>query len=489
MEKKLRVILVVPNFRWTDSDVNALWHYIPYNLCLLAAMIEPLCDVQIVDAHKRDMTHEQFRDILRALAPDVVGITVLMDQYAYSGHKAAAIVKTVDPSIKVLLGGVYATMNPQKAIEDKNIDYVVIGEGEYLLQKMIRFFQGEAPLPDKGICFRVDTDIENRGMGEYIADLDKLPLPAYHLIDYSSYANNVERKSVDMPPELPFARVITSRGCPYGCIFCQVESIAGKKFRGRSAGHVLDEIEFLKRTYGIKSLVFDDDNLFTVRERACAIFQGMIDRKLVMPWVAIAVAVFRLDEDLIKLMKASGCQYIDVAIESGNKRVLTEIIGKPVDYEYAKKMVRAAQKEGLYVAANFVIGFPTETWEEIRETIKFAEELGVDYMKLFTAIPLRNTRLWDLAERTGAFRPGFSEVHRRWSSGQLETKDFSADDLTILRAYEWDRINFVDPEKRRRTAKMMGITEEELMQIRRRTLKDARRTLVEEARTSEENAG
>ena len=198
----------------------------------------------------------------------------------------------------------------------------------------------------------------------------------------------------------------------------------------------------------------------------------MIDRNLVMPWVAIAVAVFALDEELIKLMRASGCEYIDIAIESGSQRVLKEIINKPVDLEQAKEMNSIAKKEGIYVAANFIIGFPGETWDEIRETIKFAEDLNVDYTKLFAAIPLRNTKLWKLCEKEEMFKKNYEESTAKWSSGQISTNEFTANDITILRAFEWERINFTDKGKRKRTAAMLDITEEELLKMRKKTIRD-----------------
>ncbi len=474
MAKEFNVVLVVPNLRWIDSDINALWHYVPYNLCILGAMIEPLCRVSIIDAYKHDMSPELFSAKIRESRPDVVGLTILMDQYAEAGHQAARLVKAAVPGAKVILGGVYATMNPLKAAEDVNVDYVMVGEGEYAFRDLILHFKGERDLPEKGLCFRRDGKLVNSGRAEFIKDLDALPLPAYHLIDFLSYANAADRKSVDAPPCFPYARLLTSRGCPYGCVFCQVESIMGKKFRSRSAENVLSEIRYLKGTYGVRSLMFDDDNLFTDKARAKAIFRGMIEQGLSMPWLAMSVAVFRLDEEMLVLMKQSGCEYINIAIESGSKRVLTEIVHKPVDYDHAKEMVRLAKREGLYVAANFIVGFPTETWDEIRTTVRFAEELGIDYMKLFAAIPLENTRLWDLCVKEGAFKKNFSESGRHWSSGQIETKDFSSADLTFLRAYEWDRVNFSDPEKRRKTAARMKITEEELLRIRRGTLDNAK---------------
>lgn len=471
--KQLRITLVVPNFRWGKWDINTLWHFIPYNLCILAAMINDLYEVNVLDANKTDMSHDEFVYALKELDPDVVGITVLMDSYAPSGHCAARLVKSFNKDVKVFMGGVYATMNPERAIKDTNIDFVIIGEGEYVLPELIGHLEGKNPLPEKGICYRFNGKTVNMGHSEFIQDLDNIPLPAYHLINFKDYANSAERKSVDSPREYPYCRIMTSRGCSVGCVFCQVESISGKKFRARSAQNVLDEIQFLKDRYCVESIIFDDDNLFTSKKRAIAIFQGMIDRNLVMPWSAIAVAIFKLDEELIKLMRKSGCEYIAVAIESGTERVLKQIIGKPVKFEHAKKMIRIAQDEGIYVATNFIVGFPTETWDEIRQTVKFAEDIDADYLKLYAATPLRNTKLWNICEKEGAFKKDFRESDIWWSAGQIETDEFSANDLTILRAYEWDRINFTKPEKRKRTAKMMGITEETLYDIRRKTLNNA----------------
>jgi magnesium-protoporphyrin IX monomethyl ester (oxidative) cyclase len=335
--KRMRIVLVVPNFRWANWDEFTLWHYTPYNLCLLAAMVKDICDVSILDAYKADMSPAEFKKELKALKPDVVGITVLMDQYAPCGHIAARIAKSVNRRIRVIIGGVYATTNPDSCAKDSNIDYVVIGEGEYVLRGLILHLAGGSSLPVKGICYRRKGQIVNKGRSDFITNLDALPMPAYYFIDFEKYANSAHRKSVDSPRRYPYVRITTSRGCPVGCVFCQVEHIAGRHFRPRSPGKVLDEIAYLKKTYGIKSLIFDDDNLFTDKRRAKAIFQGMIDRCLVMPWVAISVAVFQLDRGLIRLMRTSGCEYINIAIESGAERVLKEIVKKPVDYDYAKK--------------------------------------------------------------------------------------------------------------------------------------------------------
>lgn len=454
----MRVVLVVPNFRWIDSDKNALWHYLPYNLCLLAACIRDIADVTIVDAYKKDMSVVQLRDVLQHLHPDLVGITVLMDKYGPSGHMVAKIAKKI--GAKTVMGGVYASMNAEEVAKDVNIDYIVVGEGEHALRTLVEY-----NLPDKIIRYpRIDK-------------LDELPLPAYDLIDFQAYATCAERNSVDRPSLLPYGHVMTSRGCPFGCCFCQVEQISGKEFRPRSPKNVLNEIQWLKDTYGIKSLIFDDDNLLTDKERAYQIFNGMIDLNLMMPWKMIATAAFKLDLELIRSMKASGCEYVNIAIESGCERVLHKIINKPVNLDYALKMTRMLQDNGIYVAANFIVGFPTETWNEIRESLAYADELNADYTKIFAAMPLRNTRLWDMCEKENAFKKGFTGTVQ-WSKGQIETEHFTANDLTILRAFEWDRINFSDINKRRKTCKIMGISEEELLKIRRETISSSLKAIT-----------
>ena len=475
--KKPRILFIMPNFHWIDEDVNALWDLLPWNLCQIAAMVEDVCEeVKIIDAYKYNFSKEDLHNKIKEFNPDIVGLTVLMDQYAQAANLTTEIIKGVSHKITTVLGGVYAMANPKRAMEDKNLDYVVIGEGEYVFRQLVGYHCNASDLPERGIAFRKNNgEIENRGHSAFIKDLDILPKPAYHLIDFHDYAKSFsDRKSVDQPGAFPYARIITSRGCPEKCSFCQVPSLQGSYFRARTPDHVCDEIEWLKKEYGIKALIFDDDNMYTNPKRSKALFKRMIERGLTMPWTSIATAVFRLDRELIDLMVQSGCRYIDIAIESGTERVTRDIVLKPLNFKHAIETVAYARKAGLFVAANFIIGFPTETWEEIRGTIKFAEEINVDYAKIFIALPLRNTELYDLARRTDSIAVETLDADSKWSvGGEIKSDDWTPDDLTVLRAYEWDRINFSDPKKLKKTADRMGISVEELNKIRKRTIANA----------------
>ena len=475
-----KILLLLPNNAWATDEHQASWRIPPYGLALIASVIRSKYEVRILDANVDNISLKEFEESLKKYKPDVVGISVLFDPISKGGHEAARIAKKINHKTKVVMGGVYVTVNPESAIKDTNIDYLVIGEGEFLFKDLLDSFFDNKVMPSKGLWYRNNDGSLHKGSLNLIDNLDSIPLPSYDLIDSDKYFNTpYERKSVDAPSLLPFATIISSRGCPIGCSFCQVETISGKKFRGRSADEMIKEIRWLKESYGLKSFVFQDDNLLSNKKRAKQIFSKMIEKQLTMPWKMAATAVFRLDEELIELMAKSGCEYVCIAIESGSKRVVKNIVQKPIDYDYAKKMVKCLQKHGIYVTGNFIIGFPTETWDEVRETVNLAEELNLDYMKLFTLIPLRGTKIWKICEDTGYFKKDFSSENVSWNTAQVESKYFSSHDLTILRAYEWDRINFKTKEKQERTAKMMGITLEELNAIRRSTLSDVPKRICE----------
>ncbi len=468
-----KVILMYPNCRWKKGFENkTIWNLHPYNLCLLSAMIEQDYETKIVDTNIDDISKEDFVKIIEEYKPDIVGISVLTNEYLDSGLIAAEIVKSINSEIKTVIGGV-ATFDPESIIKNENIDYVVVGEGEFTFKKLCNHIFSDGDLPSKGLVFKKDGEIINLGRSDFIEDLDSLPFPSYDKVDYLKYANSIQRESVDSPREMPYANIITSRGCPYNCCFCQAGKISGKKPRFRSVENILKEISWLKEKYGIKALIFDDDNLLVDKERAKNLFRGMIDRGFNLKWNAIAMAAFKLDEEMIDLMKKSGCQYVDIAIESGVERVLHDIIHKPLNLEHAREVRDLLKKYEIDFAANFIMGFPGETWDEIRKTIKFAEEFDADYTKIFIATPLPNTELYEVAREKGYLKENFSFDKHLWTDGWIETEEFRPEDLKILRAYEWDRINFSSPEKIKKIISMMDISVERLNEIRKNTRKRA----------------
>lgn len=467
-----KVILVFPNIRWSDKNISNTWTIWPNNLCILAAMLEPGYEVIIIDANIDDMTREEFKARIAKEKPMAVGISIFADEFGDGGHEAARIVKEINPGTPVIAGGNYIILNIDIAIKDRNIDYFALGEGEYVLKHLAEYISGKRKdLPNEGIAYHKDGKPIIQKRCEQIKDLNALPFPAFEKIDFAKYSTKEVRDSAYRPDEFPYGRIITSRGCPYNCSFCQNKAIHGQLIRYRSVEKVLEEIEWMKKNHNIKSILFDDANFTVNKNRAKEIIREMIKRKLNLRWKAMNLAVFTLDGELLDLMLKSGCDYIDLAIESGVQRVLKEIIHKPVNLEQTKKIIKKAKEMNFRISANFIIGTPGETWDEIRQTIKFAEEIDIDYVKFMAAMPLKHTELAEVAMKQGCLRPDFDFLNMRWGIGEIETDEFSKYDITILRIYEWDRINFSTPEKMSRAAKVMGIDNKKINKMRRDTRK------------------
>ncbi len=473
METNNKVMLSYPNFKWSDWMSRTVWNLHPYNLSILSAMINDRYDVEIVDGTFDDLSKDQFKEIIERKKPGILGISVLTNEYGEAGFVAAKLAKEANPEIKTVFGGVHATSLPEYVIKNSDVDYVVVGEGEYVFGELCDFINKRGDLPKKGILYKKEGKIINTGRGEFISDLDALPYPDYSKIDFMKYATSTQREEVGSPRAWPVAHTVTSRGCPYSCCFCEVETISGKKPRLRSVENIIGELEWLINDYGIKSVMFDDDNLLINKKRAKDLFKTMINKKYNLKWNAPALALFKLDEEMIHLMKESGCQYVDVAIESSNERVLKGIIHKPLNLDHGMKMLKKLKEHNIDTCANFIIGFPGETWEEIRQDLKFAGELDVDYVKIFIATPLPNTELYGIAKKNNCLVEGFDFNRHLWTDGWIKTEEFEPQNLKILRAYEWDRINFIDPARRKKIAKMMNVTEERLNEIRKETLKRA----------------
>lgn len=470
-----KVTLCYPNTKWTEWMERTSWVVHPYNLTLLGTMLNKRgYEVNIIDGIKEDLTINQFKERIHEYDPTIVGISILTNEYGKAGFSTSKAVKEVNPEIKTIFGGVHATSLPFEIIKDKNSDFVVKGEGEYVLPDLCDALIAGKDFPKAGIIHKKDGNIIDSGRAPFIENLDEIPYPDYSLVkDFESYLFLNQREEVGRPRSMPYARTITSRGCPYNCCFCEVETISGKKPRLRSVENILGELEMLIKDYKIKTIIFDDDNLIVDKNRAKNLFKEMINRKYNLQWNAPALALFKLDEDMIDLMKESGCQYVDVAIESGVERVLHDIIHKPLNLKHGLKMLNKLRDAKIDTVANFIIGFPGETWNEIREDLEFASHIPVDYVKIAIATPLPNTELYENTKKGGYLVDGFSFDKHLWTDGWIETPEFKPKYLKILRAYEWDRINFTDSGRKNKIAEMMGISEERLNEIRKDTLERA----------------
>lgn len=466
-----KLCLIYPNQRWQKDDVNTVWDLNPVTLTLLASMVKDIIDVEILDAQFYNLTIEEFRSRIKEINPDIVGVSLMTSEYKDILDICINEIKEINNKIITIAGGVHITTNYKLAMKNKNIDYGVLGEGENTLRNLILHLYYNHSLPEKGLVYWDNNClvVQNHALVE---DLTKLPWPSYEFVDMEAYLAADKRKGgPNVPPALPAFRTTVTRGCSFGCTFCQVELISGKKTRCRNPEDIVNEFLFLKEKFGIKSIIFEDDNMLMAKGGRFAkeLFQTMIDKKLDLPWIGTAFALFLLNDEILDLMKKSGCVGINVAIESGSQRVLKQIVKKPIkDINEVPNIINKIKIRGMHCFANYIIGYPGETWEEIRETFRFAEISGADYSKFFVAVPLIGTEMYDMAKTMGLLNCNDEYHEIDWRFASISSDEWTANDITVLRAYEWDRINFT-PKNIENLSKIWRISKDEINVIRKRT--------------------
>ncbi|MFZ5564994.1 MAG: B12-binding domain-containing radical SAM protein [Thermodesulfobacteriota bacterium] len=383
----------------------------PMGIACLGAYIRDMADVTLLDCVaegyrqatpvNREMelvglSTEEIIARIRAWAPDMVGISCIFSgQIVCVEEISRRIRREIDAGMVIVTGGTHPSFLPEKTLRETEVDYIVLGEGELGLKQLIQAHNGNGRIEEiDGIAFRTAGGIQVNPRVTWIEDLDALPLPARDLLPMETYFTARLpmgfhwRKSRNLP-------IVSSRGCPFKCPFCSSHRHWGGRFRKRSAENVLAEIEHLKSRYDVRELKWQDDNLTADRERAKAIFRGMIDRGLVMPWnTPNGIALWTLDEEMLGLMKKSGCYEITLAVESGDPVSFETYVRKPFTLEKAKQVARLARKMGITTVAYFILGFPGETIEQVKNSMRYALEMGVDYLSPFVYTPLPGSELW-----------------------------------------------------------------------------------------------
>lgn len=482
MKKIRKILLMQPNYALLGKRT---WEMPPYGLALLNACINKEYETIMFDPNFTQMDEQSIRSFLQEANPDLIGITSFSTEYISEVRSHTALIKELLPDCIVVLGGAYPTVMPEKAIQDPNVDFCVIGEGEYRLPALLHaleLYDYDSALPD-GISYRKDGKPVVIPMKSFVEPLDTVPFPDYGSLDLHAYGLfHFKYAHYLVPRQYPFAMTITSRGCPFDCIFCAARTVSGTKVRMRSAENVLAEIEQLVTTYGMKEIIFLDDHFLYNKKRATEIMIGIKERFPKLTWKCSNLAVFSLNRELLELMRDSGCNQLTLSLESGVQEILQQIIKKPVNLEHSKEMIHIAQQLDFELISNFVIGFPGETWEQIRRTIAFAESLDLDLVNFHIATPLPKTRLMDLCLEHG-FISSEEALLSGYTKGIISTEEFTVTDLQILRAYEWDRINFKSERKIHKIAAMEGITLNELENWRRSTRKNLGTTVNREKHT------
>ncbi|MFX1416188.1 MAG: B12-binding domain-containing radical SAM protein [Promethearchaeota archaeon] len=396
---RLRVLLTVPNSKCDVRDSMGVQPP-PLGLGYIASYIRRYCDCEVIiyDALHARSTDKEFYSVLESFSPDVVGISGTATPSIYDTYRAARLVKRFDSKTHVVAGGAHVTFEDTNVLaECPEIDIVVRGEGEATMNALLKAIQTKQGLTDiRGITYRRDSQVIRNPDMPHVKDLDSIPFPAYDLLDLKKYfAGNY-----------PWATMITSRGCPYKCVFCSSSRIVGKRWRGRSPSNVVEEIEMLEQKYAVREIEFLDD-LFTFdKDRVREFCELLKSRGVGFGWTCSTRAdVMARYPHMARWLRAAGCHTVYIGAESGSQRILN-IMKKGISVDDIVRSVRILKREGLGVILSFIIGTPSETKQEIDATIDLACRLDPDLAQFTVLTPYPGTPLFDEARKNGWLVPG-----------------------------------------------------------------------------------
>ena len=338
--------------------------------------------------------------------PDVIGISNMFTWQMEQALAVAELAKKACPKAINVIGGPHVSSFPREMIKEKNIDYVVMGEGEIRFHELIKCIEsGETPLIEGVIGKDEDLSLlkpSKRSPIRFIQNLDEMPIPAYELINIDRYFLLQSRGMTSRPRNVGkrTVSILTSRGCPHQCVFCSIQTTMGYKWRYHSPQYVKKHIEYLVDHYAVDYIHFEDDNFTHDPNRFDEILDCLISMKSPIRWdTPNGVRGDTWTEERVRKAKAAGCQYLIVAIESGVQRVVDKVVKKRLDLSQVDDLMRFCMKVKLRLFAFYIIGLPGETEKEINQTIDFA----IDKLRKYNVFPtvskiktLPGTELYDV---------------------------------------------------------------------------------------------
>ena len=359
------------------SIMEQIQSYPPLGLCYLEAYLNSkgITYVEIIDCVEREYTSTKCAEYIVKRKFDVVGISAT----SFSLKSVDALIKQIrqrEGEITIILGGVHVTYHPE-IIKVVDADYGIRGDGEESFFNFLTNFSHGI----NGLVYKENGEVRYNKPAK-ISNLDTLPFPSIinHKYKFPFYNGKIYT-------------MITSRGCPYDCIFCGLPHKG--VFRKRSAENVFSELEFLKQK-GYDYIDFKDDCFSFERERVVELCNFIIKSKLKISW-GTEVRADLVDYDLLELMKEAGCHNLKFGIESGVLRIRNEIIGKKLSDEAIFDLVKWCRKLKIKSVGYVLFGLPTESLKEMEQTIKFIRKLDLDFMDILLSVIIPGSRLYEEA--------------------------------------------------------------------------------------------
>lgn len=376
----MKVLLINPNSKSQSKYAGVETQ--PLGLAYIAAVLENNgYDVDIIDAFTLGLGDEEVKKLVRGKQPDLVGITALTPTIR-AAYRTANLVREVSDAF-ICIGGPHVSFLPEQSLKEcESLDAVVIGEGEYTMLDLVKNFGNNENLENvRGIFFKKGTRIIRNPPREPIENLDVLPFPARHLLPAERYG---------------FLTIISSRGCPFSCVYCASSAFMGRRVRMRGVENVVEEIEQIVAQYPKKEIAFMDDIFTLNKQRVEKFCEELKKRGIDIIW-GCSSRVDTITKSLLSKMKASGCKMIYYGVESASQELLDNFYHKRIKLEQVRKAVEWTKEAGIKCMCSFILGAPQESREDMRLTIKFARELDPDLAQFSILTPFPGTKLFNYA--------------------------------------------------------------------------------------------
>lgn len=361
----------------------------------------------IVDASAQGIDYEQTVQEAKKFQPDIIALTAVTPAIIKTA-KLASMMKGIYPNVPIVIGGPHFTAVPEQTLNDYQVfDYGVVGEGELSLIDLIEVLPTGKTLSDvPGTVYRENGKIVFSPPRPPINDLDVLPFPAWDLLHGFPA---LYHPALFKYKKLPATHIISARGCPNKCIFCDT-SVFDHRIRFHSSEYILNMISYLVANFGIKEIIFEDDQFLVNKKRVIKICEGILKAKWSIAWCCSARVNCTNDLAILKLMKQSGCWQINYGIESGNQKIL-DFAKKEITINQIEKAVLLTHKAGILSKGYFIFGLPYETEKTMQNTICMAKRIHLNDMSVFTLTPFPGSKMYNLAEQYGTIEKDFEKMN------------------------------------------------------------------------------
>jgi len=447
------MILIQPyTGTWDEMSIR-----LPEGLLTVAALpASKGYDVKIIDQR---ISKSFETELAEAVGPEtkLIGLTAITGQQIKYALQVTRLVKGKYPDIPLVWGGVHATLVPEQTAAHPLIDFCVVGDGDLVFCELYERLRDGKSIEDlRGLVYKTNSGevksnvgelkirelargdsyavVRQNGVADVIRDLDSLPELPYQLIPmdkYNVFFTEDGRNSIN---------INTSRGCPFRCKFCSDPALNEGRWRGFSAERVLEKVDYLYQKHDVRMIYFQDDYFPGSKRRFLDILEGLKKYNRDIGWATLGIradTLVKLTDDQWQLLWDSGCHSLEIGIESGNERVI-KLVNKAETLDEMRQANRRLAEYDITVKYTLIVGFPSETEEEISDTVNFAMELERDnpncYTLIFPFMPIVGTPFFEEAQKMGFTAPNsledwenmdfdqWTKRYRGWASPKLTRK-------------------------------------------------------------------